>query len=278
MNSKNISQQKNLYDENCFKGKKNDNTVYKKSTKISTDLAKMDFFYKNEKISQMESLNFEYKHFACPTILDQQYEILTKLICAFMNTQGGYAFVGIDNTGIVRGRKMQLEDRNDFKNRITQIVDGFIPKADKDFVNIGFLPVKGRKDSEESNDHYVIKITVKKGEIHEVYCTSQGKSYYRLDGQTRKFDPAEYQTEVLKRREHNPAFIKATTIITSEIPKVETTIPEMANTTIFCYNSFIPSYQAMPHFNVMGTFPCQYGQGYGWPGVGYNQGTFYPPQ
>jgi len=202
MDTKNTSKfhQKNQSKQCGYKGNKpKDSSVPKQ--KKSLDLEKMDYFIQNDKITQMENINFEYKHFSCATILDQQYEILTKLINAFMNTQGGYAFVGIDNTGIVKGRRMTREERNEFKNRIGKIVDGFIPQPEKSLVIINFLPVKSNKNNEDNvEDIFVIRITVKKGEEDEVYCTDIGKSYYRLDGQTRKYNPEEYQMEFLRRK------------------------------------------------------------------------------
>jgi len=187
----------------------------------------MEYFIQNDKITQMENINFEYKHFSCATILDQQYEILTKLINAFMNTQGGYAFVGIDNTGIVKGRKMNKEERNEFKNRIGKIVDGFIPQPEKSLVIINFLPIKSAKAIDDNlDDVCVIRITVKKGEEDEVYCTELGKSYYRLDGQTRKYDPEEYQMEFLRRKKilREPE-IKSEPNICKPNPEIDDIIP-----------------------------------------------------
>ena len=171
-----------------------------KNMKKIIDLPNMTYFIQNQKINQMENMYFEYKHFTCPTILDQQYEILAKLINGYINTQGGNAFIGIDNCGMARGRKFTKQEREEFKSRIKKIIKGFYPKPNSDIVKISFLPIRTGKTKLDIEDMWIVKIKVNQGDSTELYCTSEGKSYMRLDGQTRKNTPEEYQEELKKRK------------------------------------------------------------------------------
>ena len=56
----------------------------------------------NEQLGE-ENLYTEFKNFTCPEIIEQQYKILTKLICGFLNAEGGKILIGVDNAACIKG-------------------------------------------------------------------------------------------------------------------------------------------------------------------------------
>ena len=62
------------------------------------------YFKLDEQLNEEEDLHTEFKNFSCSEIMKEQYKILTKVICGFLNTDGGKIFVGVDNSACVKGR------------------------------------------------------------------------------------------------------------------------------------------------------------------------------
>ena len=64
---------------------------------------KEKIFKLNEQLGA-ENLYTEYKNFTCSEIIKEQFKILTKLICGFLNTEGGKIYLGVDDSGCVKGK------------------------------------------------------------------------------------------------------------------------------------------------------------------------------
>lgn len=71
--------------------------------KIFKKRGKGKIFKLDEKVGE-ENLYTEFKNFSCAEIMKEQYKILTKLICGFLNTEGGKIYLGVDNSSCVKGK------------------------------------------------------------------------------------------------------------------------------------------------------------------------------
>ena len=79
------------------------NAIKAKAKQIFKKRGKCKIFKLNERVGE-EDLYTEFKNFSCNDIMKEQYKILTKLICGFLNTQGGKIFIGVDNSSSVKGK------------------------------------------------------------------------------------------------------------------------------------------------------------------------------
>ena len=170
-----------------------------KSDSFEKKKGKGKIFKLNEQLGE-ENLYTEFKNFTCPEIIEKQYLLLTKLICGFLNTQGGKIFIGVDNAACIKGRTFTRDGKKKFKQTLLKMVAGFAPAPHKKAVKIKFNRIADDKTGEPIEDRFVVIIKVKKGPIDVLYADQDGKSYYRLDGQTRKYSPQEYSDELILRK------------------------------------------------------------------------------
>ncbi|XP_032900650.1 LOW QUALITY PROTEIN: schlafen-like protein 1 [Amblyraja radiata] len=106
-----------------------------------------------------------------------------KYVCAFLNSEGGSLFVGVNDDGTVCGVECNHKDEDRVRLLIDSILKGFKPPLFPNSYSISFLPVI--KDGDTGLFLKVVRLTVrtpgKDGEIL-LYETDQGEVYIRRDG------------------------------------------------------------------------------------------------
>lgn len=108
-------------------------------------------------------------------IVDKYVE---EYINAFLNTNGGTIYFGIDDGGHVLGVQLDRNQRDNLRTQIDQIVQRFDPSLEPDMYQVHFVPVEnGKSDS----NLWVIEIRVSRG-TEPLYLTGSQKAYLRRDG------------------------------------------------------------------------------------------------
>ncbi|XP_067867809.1 schlafen-like protein 1 [Heterodontus francisci] len=106
-----------------------------------------------------------------------------KYVCAFLNSEGGSLFVGVNDDGTVCGVECNHKEEDRIRLLIDSIVKGFKPPLFPNSYSIAFLPVI--KDGDTGMFLKVVRLTVhlpkKDGDIL-LYETDQGEVYIRRDG------------------------------------------------------------------------------------------------
>jgi HEAT repeat protein len=110
-------------------------------------------------------------------------------INAFLNTNGGTIYFGVEDDGVITGVLITREQRNKLDERLNSIVSSFSPPI-TGLIDSGVLwerkfePVY-QPTGEEINDMFILEILVQKGNKH-IYRTNSTQAYYREYGSTRK--------------------------------------------------------------------------------------------
>ena len=146
-----------------------------------------------------EDIKTEYKNFNCTEIMKEQYKILTKGICAFLNTEGGKLYLGVDNSGRVIGRQFTESGKQKFENTLLKMISSFSPVPPENSIKLKFYHIIDTSTQQYLDNRYIVIIKAKKGPIGELFMDQDGKSYYRLDGCTQKYSQEEYQEELQLR-------------------------------------------------------------------------------
>lgn len=106
-----------------------------------------------------ESINIEFKHWR-----EIQIENLLNYICAFLNTVGGWIFIGIDDDGIVRGIFLKRRQIDDLRLKLDNNLRKFYPHISSMDVIINFHWICLDESFEYLiKDNYIVEIEVKKG-------------------------------------------------------------------------------------------------------------------
>lgn len=103
---------------------------------------------------------------------------IDEYVNAFLNTNGGVIYFGVENDGQVSGIQLDRKQRDDLRTRIDQIIKEFTPSVDPDLYKIQFIPVVG---AGTSVDQYVIELHVSKGR-ESLYWTGSQKAWVRGEG------------------------------------------------------------------------------------------------
>lgn len=138
-------------------------------------LNKKDFIY-NEELNIYEDFNYEFKQFRLNSPKDvlNQLKLNMKYLCAFLNSNNGFLFFGINNNGIVKGIQMTDEIRDEMDLSLKTMIDLFPSHVRKNnLINYNFFKVLHTEDDEENNyiPSYIVIINVSKGLDNYIYTT-----------------------------------------------------------------------------------------------------------
>uniref|UniRef100_A0A4W3JKT1 Schlafen AlbA-2 domain-containing protein n=1 Tax=Callorhinchus milii TaxID=7868 RepID=A0A4W3JKT1_CALMI len=108
---------------------------------------------------------------------------IRKYVCAFLNSEGGSLFVGVNDDGTVCGVECTHKDEDRVRLMADSVLKGFRPPLFPGSYSIHFLPVV--KDGHSGLFLKVMRLTVqipkKEGDVL-LYETDQGEVYVRRDG------------------------------------------------------------------------------------------------
>lgn len=171
---------------------------------LSTEPLK-EYFVFGEKISMDEDREHEFKalQFARKPE-DQIVDYCKKYLNAFLNTEGGKLYFGIEDDGTIYGIPANRKLRDHIRLLIDNTLNTIKPQVDPHLIEVDFVPVRipmryyreGKRRSKKKQNsklengfeseiwRFVVRITIQKGRA-PVYFT-HGKAYFRLSGSVRR--------------------------------------------------------------------------------------------
>ncbi len=145
------------------------------------DIKKVESYQHGEIVPFIEDIHHEFKAVEknqnpVERILEDEIEID---INAFLNTEGGVIYLGIDENRQVLGVQLNQQQQDLLKEEIKQRINRFAPFVKEDLYNIRFVPVKGKGIMLNRS---IIEIHVAigpKSQKHQRYMTGECQSYLR---------------------------------------------------------------------------------------------------
>ncbi|XP_047582623.1 schlafen-like protein 1 isoform X3 [Lutra lutra] len=108
---------------------------------------------------------------------------LRRYVCAFLNSEGGSLFVGVEDSGLVQGVRCGHRDEDRVRLLVDSILQGFQPQVFPDAYTLSFIPVVSA--SAGSTPLKVIRLSVHAPRAQaepQLYETDQGEVFLRRDG------------------------------------------------------------------------------------------------
>ena len=164
-------------------------------------LEERTYFYKNEIIKEDEDEYIEYKKYYFPFNDEKEME-LKRQFCAFLNTNGGRIYLGINDKKMIIGVPIKFKISY-YESIILKLVNDFRPKIEpKDYFKIFSIPVKNNKNGKIINNLYIFKIIIKQGDPTELYYIyGRGLNIaIRQAGQCANLKASEINDEIIKRK------------------------------------------------------------------------------
>uniref|UniRef100_A0A8D0GJL2 Schlafen like 1 n=1 Tax=Sphenodon punctatus TaxID=8508 RepID=A0A8D0GJL2_SPHPU len=130
-----------------------------------------------------ETRNVEFKRGGGEYLTLTLKHHVRKYTCAFLNSEGGSLFVGVEDSGFVHGVRCGHRDEDRVRLLIDSILKGFKPQVFPDAYTLRFIPVIKAEDSGILLK--VIRLSVhppKQQAEPLLYETDQGEVYLRRDG------------------------------------------------------------------------------------------------
>ncbi|XP_067386885.1 schlafen-like protein 1 [Emydura macquarii macquarii] len=130
-----------------------------------------------------ETRNVEFKRGGGEYLSVTLKHHVRKYVCAFLNSEGGSLFVGVEDSGFVQGVRCGHKEEDRARLLIDSILKGFKPQVFPDAYTLTFIPVVKAEDTDVFLK--VIRLSVhlprQQGELL-LYETDQGEVYLRRDG------------------------------------------------------------------------------------------------
>lgn len=165
------------------------------------EIHKRTSFYLNERLRYEENDKIEYKNYSYP-LCSNLRETICNQICGFLNSKGGRIYFGIDDSCQVKGMKINLKQRDLFRNDLINLTRSFFPSCRTYKFKVDYIPVL---KSENSKNYvlnlYVCKLIISQGDYNKLYSISKDCyiSYKRLQGQVVKLNSEEIMNEIITR-------------------------------------------------------------------------------
>eukprot|EP01105_Mastigella_eilhardi_P024126 TRINITY_DN6226_c0_g1_i1.p1 TRINITY_DN6226_c0_g1~~TRINITY_DN6226_c0_g1_i1.p1 ORF type:complete len:727 (-),score=155.98 TRINITY_DN6226_c0_g1_i1:73-2187(-) len=140
--------------------------------------------------------------------------VAVKYINAFLNSEGGTIYFGVENDGCVSGVSLDRAERDACRLKLDNSLLVFQPQVDPDMWSMRFVPVVPPTGVQPVPDLFVIEITVRRGKGPIYFTNSQGKhrkAYVRQQAST-----SEMSESMIADRK---AFGRATSLTLTARPK-----------------------------------------------------------
>ena len=168
------------------------------------------FFFYGEKLSQGEDQFTEFKDY--PIIDKNLRQNLIKQYLGFLNSKGGFIYIGITDLKEVVGMKLNYKQSDIQGNDLVGLTNNFYPQARLDKIEVFFIPIINRETNEFIPDLFVIKIHISAGDPNFLYVAGNSKqemfSAIRRQTQVLNLTLEEMQTEIIKRSQLNKLWIE----------------------------------------------------------------------
>ena len=164
------------------------------------------YFYKDEYIIFDENEYIEYKNYYFPLGLNQEKE-LQRQFCAFLNTNGGRLYIGInDQEKMVNGVLIKQPIKY-YEDKIFKLASKFCPAFDpKKYFKFYAIPIKDNKNGKIKDNLFIFKILIKKGDPTKLYYIfSQGLNIStRQAGQCPNLKASEIYEAIIAKKNMKP--------------------------------------------------------------------------
>ncbi|KAH7824777.1 putative ATP-binding protein [Monocercomonoides exilis] len=157
-----------------------------------TTQRKTETFILDSIISCEEDRNTEFKAVqVAKKLIEYILKLATEYMNAFLNTDGGSIYFGVEDDGAIKGIELNRKDRDQLRQGIDQIINRYRPQVDPSLYRLDFISVIDPKSEHQNLNLCVVRITVQKGTA-PVYFVGGGKfsAYLRRDGGTKKMEPS----------------------------------------------------------------------------------------
>ena len=151
--------------------------MYKNIDFDSLTLKDKTFFIENETVKEddisafIRNINYvkNAKTYKEEYILEESNKKkLISIICAFLNSEGGRIYIGIDEEKQVFGIQLNNKQKDIVNGILYNILKDLQPSVRNAEIKIYFIPIKNNND-EFIENLYVIKIIVPQGNVNELY-------------------------------------------------------------------------------------------------------------
>ena len=164
---------------------------------VDQTITSKTYFVEGEKLTIADTLTF---HFVTNGVEIKKLNLITRSICAMLNTEGGWIFAGISEEGRVTGLPASFEEKDLLKQAIINLLQRCSPKPGNNDYSISFIEMRSQSN-EVLPDRFVMKIQIKKADLKNFYCNEKEEYYYRnAEGKNIKYTPRQVQDEILRRR------------------------------------------------------------------------------
>lgn len=139
--------------------------------------------FRDEVLRCEEDRETEFKSMAnSSAITFRTKTICSKYLNAFLNTDGGTLYLGIEDTGIVKGLRLDRQVRDDVRLVVDNVMQHSMPSVPPQLYSVEFVPVYHRRafGGVAVDQCFVVRIRVKKGS--SVYETQDHERWLRRDG------------------------------------------------------------------------------------------------
>jgi predicted HTH transcriptional regulator len=157
-----------------------------------------DFYLVDSKLKIYEDEMHEFKQF---TILEKSELVekirnLSKYLCAFLNSNSGVIYLGINDDGYVKGIRLTKEMHTLAEFELSNMITLFDAHVnEKNLIMYQFCPVHRQDDYKIIDELYVIEILVKQGLPDMVYTTpfkdprtNDYECFIKLNGTKKKIE------------------------------------------------------------------------------------------
>ncbi|XP_060639972.1 schlafen-like protein 1 [Anolis sagrei] len=130
-----------------------------------------------------ETRNMEFKRGGGDYLTVTLKHHVRKYACAFLNSEGGSLFVGVEDNGLVRGVRCDHKEEDRVRLLIDSVLKGFKPQVFPAVYTLSFIPVIKAEDT--GIFLKVIQLKIHPPKPHQelfLYETDQGEVYLRRDG------------------------------------------------------------------------------------------------
>lgn len=159
----------------------------------------------NEKVNIYEDESHEFKHIL---IKDDEsllmfIHVISKYICAYLNSNSGCIYVGISDDGIIKGVNLNEFLREKTENELTLLINQFKSYSLEEIIDYKFHNIIDNMNRSIMKDYYIIEIFIKKGRDNFIYTTPYKDSitnnfecYIKLNGTIHKINGSQLQRYV----------------------------------------------------------------------------------
>jgi predicted HTH transcriptional regulator len=155
-------------------------------------------YFLDTKLKIYEDEMHEFKQFTIieKSELVEKIRNLSKYLCAFLNSNSGVIYLGINDDGLVKGIKLSKDQYELAEFEIGNMINSFEDHVvEGNYIMFQFCQVHRLEDNSVIEDLYVIEILVKHGMLDHVYTTpfkdvktNDYQCYIKLNGTKKKIE------------------------------------------------------------------------------------------